>query len=240
MFEDSLVESTGRIRTRSKWFAIGSLLFQLAILAVLVLMPYLYPAALPKQAFTKLFLAPPPPMRRAESQPPATAARAAGPVLLSALNAPSRIPQHVAMHVTDTSEPGEISPGFERSSDGPGVMEAILGTDSVPAPHVVAAPKPRSGPLRISAGVAEGRLLTPIRPVYPAIAKSARIQGVVVVEAVISRQGTIENLKVLSGPPLLVQAAVSAIAQARYYPYALNGEPVEVQTTIDVVFRLGE
>ncbi len=240
MFEDSLIESTGRIRTRSKWFAISSLLLQLAILAVLMLMPYLYPAALPKQAFTKLFLAPPPPMRRAEAQPPATAARAAGPILLPALNAPSRIPRYVTMNVSDTPEPSEISPGFEQSSDRPGVMDVILGTGSVPTPHVVAAPKPRSGPLCISAGVAEGRLLTPIQPVYPSIAKSARIQGVVVVEAVISRQGAIENLKVLSGPPLLIQAAVSAIAQAHYYPYTLNGDPVEVETTIDVVFKLSE
>jgi protein TonB len=238
MFEDSLVESTGRIRTRSKWFAIGSFLLQASILAVLVLIPYFYPAALPKQALSLLLVAPPPPMARAEVPTHAAAARAATPVMLSALTAPIRIPEHAAMNVTDTA-PGDLAPGFERGGDGPGVMDT-LGKESAPPPPVVIAPKARPGPLRISAGVAKGRLLVPIQPIYPVIAKTARIQGTVVVEAVISREGTVENLKVVSGPPMLAQAALSAIARARYEPYRLNGEPVEVETTINVVFSLNE
>jgi periplasmic protein TonB len=238
MFEDSLVESTGRIRTRSKWFAIGSFLLQAAILTVLILIPYLHPAALPKQALTLLLIAPPPPMARAEVPTHAAVARAATAVMLSALTAPSRIPQHSAMNVTDAA-PGDIAPAFERGSDGSRVMDA-LGKESVPPPPVVIAPKALPGPLRISAGVATGRLLVPIQPIYPAIAQTARIQGTVVVEAVISREGTVENLRVISGPPMLAQAALSAIARARYEPYRLNGEPVEVETTINVVFSLNE
>ena len=95
------------------------------------------------------------------------------------------------------------------------------------------------GLLRVSRGVSEGMLLTPIRPVYPAIAKAARVEGSVVVEAVISRTGTIESLHVVSGPQMLQNAALDAIREARYRPYRLNGEPTEVQTTITVIFHMG-
>jgi protein TonB len=99
-----------------------------------------------------------------------------------------------------------------------------------------AAPKQ---PVTISSGVATGQLISPIRPIYPAIAKAAHIQGIVIIEATISRHGTIENLKVTEGPPMLRQAAIDAVAAARYRPFLLNGEPVEVQTSIHVIFSLG-
>jgi periplasmic protein TonB len=82
-------------------------------------------------------------------------------------------------------------------------------------------------------------LLAPIRPVYPVIAKAAGVQGSVVVEAIISRTGTIESLRVVSGPEMLRGAAIDAIREARYRPYRLNGEPVDVETTITVNFRMG-
>jgi protein TonB len=83
-------------------------------------------------------------------------------------------------------------------------------------------------------------LLAPIRPVYPQIAVLTKMQGTVVVEAVISKAGRIESAHVVSGLPMLRQAALDAVAVARYKPYQLSGEPVEVQTTVTVVFRLGE
>jgi protein TonB len=82
-------------------------------------------------------------------------------------------------------------------------------------------------------------LMMPIRPVYPAIARAAGVQGTVVVTAVISRTGMIESLRVVSGAPMLQNAAVEAIRAARYQPYRLNGEPTEVETTITVNFRMG-
>jgi protein TonB len=81
-------------------------------------------------------------------------------------------------------------------------------------------------------------LLALIHPIYPAIAKAARVQGTVVVAAVISRAGTIESLRVLSGPPMLQSAALDAIRAAHYRPYRLNGEPTDVETTITVNFRI--
>jgi periplasmic protein TonB len=99
--------------------------------------------------------------------------------------------------------------------------------------------QPRAaGRISVSSGVSQGLLLAPIRPVYPTIAKAAHVEGTVVVEAVISRTGTVESLHVLSGPVMLQSAAIDAIRAARYQPYRLNGAPIEVQTTITVNFRM--
>ena len=84
----------------------------------------------------------------------------------------------------------------------------------------------------------EGNLVLRVQPDYPAIARQARVQGQVVLRAMISREGTIENLQVLSGSPMLVRAAVDAVRQWRYRPYMLNGEPIEVETEVRVNFVL--
>jgi protein TonB len=86
--------------------------------------------------------------------------------------------------------------------------------------------------------MSEGDLIHKILPSYPPLARSARIQGQVVLQAVISKQGVIENLKVLAGHPMLVPAAIEAVRQWRYRPYFLNNEPVEVETQIIVNFSL--
>jgi protein TonB len=117
---------------------------------------------------------------------------------------------------------------------GSGVMGSIFGSGS--APKVQAAPPKK---VNISAGVAVGMLLQKTTPVYPPIAKAARVSGTVVLTATISKQGTIEGLKVLSGPAMLQQAAMDAVRTWRYRPYLLNNDPVEVETTINVIFTLG-
>jgi protein TonB len=88
--------------------------------------------------------------------------------------------------------------------------------------------------------VQAANLIRQPRPVYPPLAKAARVQGTVKFEATIGKDGTIQNLKVISGPPLLIQAATAAVAQWQYKPTLLNGEPVEVLTTIDVNFTLSQ
>ena len=90
----------------------------------------------------------------------------------------------------------------------------------------------------LSAGVAVGMLLQKTQPVYPPIAKAARVSGTVVLQATISKTGTIENLRVISGPAMLQQAALDAVKTWRYRPYLLNNEPVEVETTVNVIFKL--
>ncbi|MDW5265265.1 MULTISPECIES: energy transducer TonB [Acidobacteriaceae] len=112
--------------------------------------------------------------------------------------------------------------------------------DAIYTPHVaVVSAHTSKSPVRISSGVSAGMLLSPIRPIYPEIARAAHVEGTVVVEATISRTGTIESLHVISGPPMLQRAAIDAIRTARYQPYRLNGSPTEVQTTISVSFRMG-
>ncbi len=84
----------------------------------------------------------------------------------------------------------------------------------------------------------EGMLLSRIEPRYPPMARATRTQGEVVMAAMIGRDGRIEGLRVVSGHPMLVQAALDAVSQWRYRPYMLNGQPVEVDTTISVKFTL--
>jgi protein TonB len=110
-----------------------------------------------------------------------------------------------------------------------------LGTAA--RPIMPAAPITVARPVSVS-HMSEGDLLRKILPTYPALARSARVQGQVVLQAVISKQGAIENLKVLTGHPLLVPAAIEAVRQWRYRPYVLNNEPVEVETQITVNFSL--
>lgn len=236
MFEDSLVESSGRIRTRSKFYAIGSFVLEAITLAILILIPFVYPAALPPRALTSLLVAPPPP-----PPPPAPATHAiARPhaavqiVQLANLTAPSVIPNRIVK--------GDNAPA---PPENPGIITGISGSNSgslfgampplPPMPPRVEA----SGPVRVSSGVAAGRLLTSIQPIYPVIAKAAGIQGTVVIDALISKQGLVEHAHVVSGEPMLAQAALAAVSRARYQPYRLNGQPVEVETTININFVLG-
>jgi protein TonB len=96
-----------------------------------------------------------------------------------------------------------------------------------------------TGPVRVSTGVAAAMLLHMTVPVYPAIPKTVGIQGTVTLQATISKSGTIENLRVVSGPPMLQQAALDAVKTWVYRPYLLDGQPVEVETTVQVIFSLG-
>ena len=238
MFEDSLVESTGRIRTRSRYFAIGSFVLQALLLTALALYPFLHPATLPRQALTMLLTAPPvPPAPANLPQHATTTMTRAQPIMIdNPLAAPIRIPQHAAMNVNDAPPSPALDTGFGKPGSGPD--NGLFSTFGAPSPPVVKPALPK-GPLHVSSGVATGQLLAPIQPVYPAIAKAARIQGTVVVQAIISKDGKIEQLRVISGLPMLQSAATEAIQRARYRPFMLNGEPVAVETTINVVFTLG-
>jgi periplasmic protein TonB len=236
MFEDSLFESVGRIRTRSRRYAVGTTLLEAALVGVVVIIPYLYPSALPPRLLSVPLISPPP---TAPPAPPQTAsATAVRPVnLATMLTAPRRIPTTIALVAIRAPEPlGPVGIGQE---NGNAVSIPWIGPSSPPPlPQVHLAKS--SGPLRLSSGVAAGQLLAPIRPRYPAIALAANVQGTVVVAATISTTGRIENLRVLGGPPLLVRAAVDAIREARYRPFLLNGQPVKVETTINVQFVLGQ
>jgi protein TonB len=117
---------------------------------------------------------------------------------------------------------------------------AILSSAEPIAPRVVAGPPASNSntPLHVSTGVSAGMLLAPIQPAYPQIARSAGIQGTVVIQAIISKSGRIESAHVLSGSPMLMGAALDAVRAARYHPYLLNNQPTQVETTISIHFVL--
>jgi protein TonB len=121
-----------------------------------------------------------------------------------------------------------------------GVLGGVPGGVGTGPPVVVKAepPKPK-GPARISGGVIAGTILEKTQPIYPPIAKAAHVQGSVVLHAIIGKNGTIQNLTVISGPAMLQSAALDAVKQWRYKPYVLNGDPTEVDTTVTVNFNLG-
>jgi periplasmic protein TonB len=102
-------------------------------------------------------------------------------------------------------------------------------------------PPPKEAPKRIRIGgnVQQAKMARMVQPVYPQIAKSAHIQGTVILHAIIAKDGSVQELQYVSGPPLLMKNAMDAVRQWRYQPTLLNGDPVEVDTTISVVFTLG-
>jgi TonB family protein len=99
-------------------------------------------------------------------------------------------------------------------------------------------PPPSPQRIPIPLGVAQGLLIKKVNPAYPTLARQARIQGTVLLQAKISKDGTIENLILISGHPMLVPAAIEAVKQWVYHPYVLNNVPVDVETQIEVNFTL--
>lgn len=245
MFDELVDSSPVRKKTNKPWTIFLSTLLQVGLLSILILIPLIYTEALPKAMLTTLLVAPPPPPPP-PPPPAATPVKVVKPVarLMQAgkLMAPRAIPKEVAM-IKEQEIPPEVSagtaiggvPGGVPGGQAGGVLGGIIGGVGSNLP-----PPPKEGPKRIRVGgqVQTAKLVNKVQPIYPALAKQARIQGTVRLQAVIAKDGSVVELQVLSGHPLLVQAALDAVRQWRYQPTLLNGEPVEVVTTIDVVFTL--
>ena len=242
MFEDSLVESGGRIKTKRGATTVLSFVLELLFLGVLVLLPLIFTEALPTKQLMTMITAPPPP-------PPPPPPPAAAPVVVKKiqteldngqLRTPTAIPKKIQMIKEDEPPPSAGPAGVVGGVPGGvpgGAMGGVLGSvmSSVPsAVPKVAAPQR----VRVSQGVTQGLLLHKVTPQYPPLAKQARIQGTVVLAALIGKDGSIQNLHVVSGHPMLTNAALEAVKEWKYKPYILNGEPVEVDTTINVNFSL--
>jgi protein TonB len=235
MFEDATFESSGTIRTRSRGWMIATFALNASILLALILVPLIYPAALPRTALAMLMEAPSTPVEHPKPVVrPERATAAPSEIDEGRIQAPPMIPTH-AWVPTTREEPGI---GNLMTLAGPATLPGT-GCDPVNCGSV--RPNVReavTGPAHISSGVAVGLLIHRVVPEYPAVPRSAHIGGIVVLQATISKSGTIENLRVASGPDLLRQAALDAVKQWRYRPYLLNGEPVEVETTVNVEFTL--
>ncbi|MGD0942393.1 MAG: TonB family protein [Terracidiphilus sp.] len=234
MFEDSTFESAGRIRTRSRRWMIAAFTFNASILLAFVLVPLLYLEALPPQAIPILITLPPAPqVQEQQPKPVAQTPHPPSEIDNGHIFAPPRIPRIILYTAVPeqrfTNDDASLEPGV------PGSTGPFIPGQS--APRVVH-PSP-AGPVRVATPVEEGLLIYKRIPVYPPIATTARVQGTVALAATISKKGTIENLRVVSGPAMLQQSALDAVSTWRYKPYMLDGDPVEVETTVNVVFTLG-
>jgi periplasmic protein TonB len=243
MFEGSLVESRGLVVSETqRWTALGSLTLQCVVAGLLVAIPMLRPEPLPVLANAPRVALPVPLKPVVVPVQPKSATSSS-----TAMSTPAAAPAAAATQQFIFPRTGDATDGPAPAmvtnlrmglggSEALGVLR-VPGVGSGPGISVVRA-RP-SEPTRLSSGVTAGMLLAPIQPIYPPIARVARVQGAVVLEVVISKTGRIESLRAVSGPEMLRAAALTAVQRARYRPYLLSGEPTDVQTTITVVFRLG-
>lgn len=236
-------------RTRKPWTVAVSATGQMAIVGLAVLVPLIGTQALPRRSWFVSVPEPPHALPRHETQAPVKRVRPA-PVManLNIVTAPAVVPDHIVILQELKDAPTADGPGVPGGIDGsPGPGNAVIDTllRSRPAPPPPPVPAAKSAPppaptqrIKLGGRVVEGKLIFAPRPVYPPVAKAARISGVVRLQAVISRAGTIMDLRAVSGPALLIGAAIEAVKQWVYRPTLLNGDPVEVATEIEVNFTL--
>lgn len=222
-------------------------IFEAILVSVTVLIPLIYTEALPKTQLMTFLVAPPPPPP--PPPPPAAPVKVTRKVTAEdIMRAPTVIPKTIAQ-IKDEPEPppqaaaagvvGGVPGGMPGGTAGGvigGIIGGVLSGAPPPPPPKAATPKR----IRVGGQVEAAKLIFQPKPEYPPLAKMARIQGSVRLEAIISKDGTIQDLKVLSGHPLLVKSALEAVSRWRYQPTLLNGDPVEVVTEIDVNFTLAE
>jgi protein TonB len=242
MFEDSLLESGGRLKTKRGRTTTFAIILEIGLIGLMVLMPLIFTEALPKQQLMTFLVAPPPPP---PPPPPAAAPvkvvrQVQTDIVNGALRTPTKIPQKIQMIKEDEAPPAMASAGVVGGVPGGipggqmgGVIGVIISSTPVAVPKVATPQR-----VRVSAGVTSGLLVRKVNPVYPPLARQARISGTVILHAVISKDGSITGLSLISGHPMLAPAAIDAVKQWKYKPYLLNGEPVEVDTEVQVNFTL--
>jgi len=245
MFEEMVVSSPKGKKTNKPWTVVLSMVVQVLFLAILILIPLIYTEALPRTLMSSILLAPPPPPP--PPPPPAAVQVIRKPVahLMDAgkLVTPKAIPKEVKI-IKEEAEPPDMGggmvggvPGGVAGGSAGGVLGGVIGGAGTAPP-----PPPKVTPKRVTVGgnVQAARLVNRVQPIYPPLARQTRISGTVKLHAIIGKNGAVEQLQVVSGHPLLVQSALDAVRQWRYQPTLLNGEPVEVDTEIDVIFSLAQ
>jgi len=248
MFADSVLDFGAQSKRKAVATTTSFIVNCLAI-CMMLLVPLMFTEDLPKAQLLTMLVAPPPP-----PPPPPPAAEAVQRVvkqiqtdMLSTgqLRTPTRIPQKVQVIKEEEAPPpmaatggvvGGVPGGIPGGQLGGVIGGIVNATSSLSAVPKFAPVQPQR--VRISQGVTKGLLIRRVEPTYPTLARSARVQGEVVLSAIISITGEIENLQLVSGHPMLVPSALAAVKQWRYKPYLLNGQPTEVETTITVIFTL--
>jgi periplasmic protein TonB len=235
LFYDSLIVSGAKSRLRNPWAALGSVTLLPLLLMALIVIPLFHTDPLPKRQIVTMLYVP----------PAAAASNATGlPASTSTARHTPTIPTAVHTRQEALSTPVDTTGGLVAGVPGGvvggvpgGVLSGVLnGTGTVPALAKAPAPPPKR--IRVPAHVAEANLVHDVAPEYPPEAGRARIEGTVVLLAVIGKDGTVRDVRVENGLPVLAHAAIEAVKQWRYRPYLLNGEPVEVDSQITINFTL--
>jgi periplasmic protein TonB len=238
MFEDSLIASSTR-RYPQGWVALLSFSLQTLFVAALIAMPMLFTEMLPLRALREIVrISPVSRAAQTETNPNIQSthrAETAAEVVRVSPSLPTvLVDPLLPSRVTGSSGPPDPARIGDTGRADPGAF-AFLNSGPLVTP-VIERTQPRRW--RVSGGVEQGLLIRDVKPIYPRLAQAAGVQGEVVLQAVIGRDGQIENLHAISGNPLLVKAALDSVQQWRYRPYLLNGEPVEVETQITVRFTV--
>ena len=240
LFYDSLLVSGAKSRPRNPWAAVGSVTLLSLLLLSLVVIPLFHTDTLPKrETLTILYVLPAAAASNVTRLPVPTSTSRNTPTTM-------RIPS--AVHTTQEapSPPVDTAGGLVGGVPGgvvggiPGgvLSEVLRSTGSAPVLAKTPAPPPKR--IRVPARIAEANLVYDVAPKYPPEAGRARIEGTVVLLAVIGKDGNVEDVRVEKGLPVLAQAATEAVKQWRYRPYLLNGEPVEVDSQITINFTLSK
>jgi protein TonB len=256
MFEQATL-CGGPLSTRL-WSTCAGFTGQTILVGATLLVPLIWPAALPQiQSYIGLVApGPPAPPQPPPDLGPMVRSRASvRPLPSTALTIPVRIPDRVAHIVEDPPDVapsgarGGVPGGMEGGVDGGLVGSLVAAAHAAPPPppaRVIERTPPSpvavvEAPRRVQVGgdVKLGAPIQRIEPVYPRMAVSMRIEGIVEVEAVVGVDGRIRELRAKSGHPFLIPAAIEAVRQWIYTPTLLNGKPVEVVSPIVVTFRLG-
>jgi len=239
MFAETLLETSWAERGRRSWTTLTSFGLQAVIIGLLLLLPLLTTVGLPMARTVST------PVTLGRNPGPAPQMRSGGRttgVQIVPYSGSIMQPRYIPNGIP-TGRDATVAMGPNGSPDigvgpyigsGPALPVPLIGMH----PVIPEAPKPIEKVFRPSS-LLQGSLIRKVEPRYPQLAIAARIQGPVVLAAVISKAGTIENLRLLSGHPLLVGAAIDAVSQWRYRPYILNGDVIEVETQITVNFVLG-
>jgi protein TonB len=247
MLENSLFESRGHEKTRKPLTVIISAAVHVVTIVVLGLIPLAQTQAVTMPAVDLSLWAPVSGAAKAREERAAVQPRVQPSIRTdpNVLTTPDAIPDQIAMVNEPLAESFNLPPSDGNDKVGAFVREIFSRSSGTPEAPPAASPPPppppppvEVKPLRIGGKVQDANLIHQVKPVYPDLAKRVRVQGPVLLEAVISKEGTIQSLRVISGHQMLVQSALDAVQQWRYRPTLLNGDPVEVVTTITVTFTL--
>lgn len=242
MFEQTFIDS--RVTARRPGTMAASLVLQSAFVAAALAIPLFQTASVAWRPPSPLLFVPPTPkvVEVVQSQIASKQAVSLRPMFRPTFTAPTRIPTKIS---DSGPEPMPFMPSLSGSAgvyvDPLGDLSTKIAAASGQAQSVTpnVPPTPKT-PLRVSVGVQAAKLIAQVKPPYPPLARTARVSGIVRLQAVIAPNGRIRNLQIISGHPLLVQAALDAVGQWQYQPTLLNGEPVEVITSIEVNFTLNQ